>query len=671
MDTLTPSCVIRRALLGLLIPALAFSSLPTGYAESGSQHGREEEQSDRQGGGDHDRLMDCSSLEHSGEGGGGKGRQHAGHRGEDESHKDNADRGRRYDTECPGGGSSSGVARGDFNGDGFADLAVGVPAEETPAGVAGSGAVNVIYGSANGLTTDASVPAPRFFSQNAEGIPGDGSEAGDGFGSALAAGNFNGDRYSDLAIGIPSEDNEVANSGRVVIIYGSPNGLTATDPDTLAAQSFEIADLDGTLLSGDEEFGKALAWGDFNGDTVGDLAIGAPGLEGFHVGPIDAPHPPPPTQPTGGAVFVLFGISGFGPSPAHSQMLHPGDFGDFNENLGKRFGEALAAGNFDGDGDNVSDLAIGIPHDDFSGVADSGTVEVKFGRLAGGFTGGLSTTLIPENMVSPAFPGAASQTRAQFGRALAAGDFDGDTIDDLAIGSPLRNAAGGLTDAGAVWVIQDILLNGGIPGPPIQFWEQSRVFPGATVNAEFNGAGSPTEAGDRFGAAMATGDFNRDGRSDLAIGSPLEGVRVRRDVVVGRPVFDIPRAGAVTVIYGATSGLSISARAPQLWHQELIRAGDAEENDQFGASLTAWNFGRNELVPGIRTPVATADLAIGVPLEDLPVNGRSIEDCGQINVIYGSFINGLTNTSAQRWHQGSHPNMGGREAGDRFGAALY
>src|SRR5947207_12085045 len=55
----------------------------------------------------------------------------------------------------PTHGSSSGIAKSDFNGDGFADLAIGIPAEDTPASKRDSGAVIVIYGSANGLTTSA------------------------------------------------------------------------------------------------------------------------------------------------------------------------------------------------------------------------------------------------------------------------------------------------------------------------------------------------------------------------------------------------------------------------------------------------------------------------------------------------------------------------------------
>jgi hypothetical protein len=47
--------------------------------------------------------------------------------------------------------ASAGSVFGDFNGDGFADLAVGVPLEDVGT-VANAGAVNVIYGASGGLS---------------------------------------------------------------------------------------------------------------------------------------------------------------------------------------------------------------------------------------------------------------------------------------------------------------------------------------------------------------------------------------------------------------------------------------------------------------------------------------------------------------------------------------
>ena len=127
------------------------------------------------------------------------------------------------------------------------------------------------------------------------------------------------------------------------------------------------------------------------------------------------------------------------------------------------------------------------------------------------------------------------------------------------------------------------------------------------------------------------------------------------------------------MIYGSFSGLSITGRAPQVWHQAIGIPDDLQEGDHFGASLTAWNFGRNAFVQlaGVFVVRTSADLAIGVPNETL---GGHVDGAGAVNVIYGSVVNGgLTSVNDQFWSQGSGSDgvLGGAESGDHFGAAVY
>ncbi len=131
------------------------------------------------------------------------------------------------------------------------------------------------------------------------------------------------------------------------------------------------------------------------------------------------------------------------------------------------------------------------------------------------------------------------------------------------------------------------------------------------------------------------------------------------------------------MIYGSASGLAVvgGALAPQVFRQGAPLADVAEVDDQFGSRLTAWNFGRNQCPPPTRLPVlfpcfppiTTADLAVGVPNEDV----GAVANAGAVHVIYGSSPNGLTAVSSRLWHQGSAGVPGGPEANDTFGAAVY
>jgi hypothetical protein len=526
---------------------------------------------------------------------------------------------------CEPIGGGSGVARGDFNGDTIGDLAIGVP-DENVNGATDAGAVNVIYGSAaSGLTSTGN----QFFHQDSPGVAG-APEAGDRFGLTLAAGDFNGDGFSDLAIGVPFEDIDGSqDEGLVQILHGSPGGLVPVDAIELLEFSAYISVFPHTCRC---RFGGALAWGDFNGDSVGDLAIGMPRYtvitsEAFNL-----------SVPNAGAVVVLYGELGTGLSLTGEDFFGQGNNDEFRDlrSVGDsvenddHFGAALAAGDHDGDG--YDDLAIGVPQEDINFFGfDEGMVHVVFGTSDGLRTAGRRTYVQGRNFVSDS-----AEFGDQFGNRLAMGDFNGVGDDEVIVGVPYEDI-GSHEDAGAVFVL-DMLGQGDVAS---EMWHQDNI-PGAGA-----------ETGDHFGWAVAAGDFNGDGREDLAIGVP--------DEDFGNPFVPttfIPKAGLVHVLYGSSTGVSTSNA--QIWRQDTTGIpGDVAGGDQFGYALSAWNFGRS----------SHRDLAIGIPGKNVTTDTTKT-DAGAVVVIYGS-ASRLTATGSQQWTQASAGILDAADSDDRFGGSLY
>ena len=166
----------------------------------------------------------------------------------------------------PGSWFASELQSGDFDCDGFDDLAISV-SHLAVDGTAEAGSVALIKGGPSSLdTAKVNLVDKNDLNFNAAG-------EGDHFGETLAAGNFNGDQQGgnpcvDLAIGVPRE----SGGGAVYVLYGSPSlGITLQGQQRIAQGSSGVS---GTPEDGDQ-FGADLAITRANNDEFDDLVVGA------------------------------------------------------------------------------------------------------------------------------------------------------------------------------------------------------------------------------------------------------------------------------------------------------------------------------------------------------------------------------------------------------------
>ena len=421
------------------------------------------------------------------------------------------------------------LAAGDFDNNGFIDLAIGVPGEDIGT-IADAGAVNVLYGSASGL----SASGGQFFSQNTPGVFG-GAETEDGFGSALGVGDFNNDTFADLAIGVPSEGlGGAARAGAVNVLYGSAARLTAT---------------------GNQQFfqGNGGIGGSPRSATSSALCspAGTSTTTASMIWPSASPSKTSAPWSMPAAINVLYGSAADLTTTGNQQWLQGsgGVIGVAEES--DFFGSALAAGDFNNDG--AVDLAISTPFEDVGSVLDAGAINVLYGSAAR-----LTATGNQQFFQGSGGVIGVAEDGDTFGLALAAGDFNNNGFDDLAIGA-ISEDIGTIQDAGSVNVLYGSAARLTAAGDQ-QFFQGSGGLVGTA------------EEGDFVGAALSTGDYDNNSFADLAIGAPFEDIGTLLD------------AGAINTLYGSAGTLTTTG-AQQFFQGSGGVAGTREEGDAFGSSL--------------------------------------------------------------------------------------
>ncbi len=156
---------------------------------------------------------------------------------------------------------------GDLDGNGSGDLVVGADGDDDGGGTGGQGAAWVLFLDSAGM-----VVGEQKISATAGGFGGL-LDAGDAFGSGVAAvGDLNGDLVNDIVVGAQNDDDGATNSGAVWVLLLNPAGTVASEQKISFGSGGMPA---GQPLSG-SNFGSSVApLGDFDGDGVFDLLVGA------------------------------------------------------------------------------------------------------------------------------------------------------------------------------------------------------------------------------------------------------------------------------------------------------------------------------------------------------------------------------------------------------------
>ncbi|MFF3345970.1 FG-GAP-like repeat-containing protein [Streptomyces sp. NPDC002779] len=415
---------------------------------------------------------------------------------------------------------------GDFNGDGYRDLAIGAPLAKIGT-KSNAGYVGVVYGTASGLDTT----KRQIISQATTGIPGT-PEYGDSFGDRLTTGDLDGDGYTDIVVGVHGERIGTTDEyGALTVLWGGASGITGG------------TDISSPLPEHRNELGWSVATGDFDGDGDTDLAAANLALPELNI--VEGPF-----TRTGQAAG-LTGIDTYERTGVTTDQIAAGDvtgdgrtdllvmgYEDITDGVRTRgvlykgsasglvpgskvaggYAAAIADVNKDGYGDivtgNFSEKSTDEPNGGLGGA-----ITVTYGASTG-----LSTrTPARFTQDTTGVPGTAEKND-RFGWSVAAGDTNGDGYQDIAVGVA-DESLGSKADAGSVVVLRGSAS--GLTGTGAKSFSQDTT-----------GVPGTAESYDYFGDSVFLTDADQDGRAEL-----IAGARGEND-----------GAGAVWVLRGTSTG---------------------------------------------------------------------------------------------------------------------
>ena len=403
--------------------------------------------------------------------------------------------------------------------------------------------------------------------------------------------DFNGDGRADLAIGAPGATvGGKAKAGAVSVVYGNSTGLKSSTY-TLITQN--TAGIPGTAET-DDAFGSALASADLNRDGYADLVVGTPGED------LDA-------DTNDGMVAIVWG--------SKTGLSGGRELRNDNHRENDRYGKAVAAGDFNGDG--TPEVATG----------STGRFELNFvsgpfaktGAFGGGNGGSMAGGSHPfSTSYGVEYLSSGDVMKRGFPQLIAHGRLDGtdDAVTTLVDGS-IGNFNDWLVNlpAGYVSAVGDIDHDGyadvavgnhretsadpaGAKGGKVTIWyggpdgHDSDRAP-LVITQDTAGVPGAAETGDAFGSGVSLGDINGDTYADLAIGAS------------GESTGAAATTGSVTVLYGSATGLKGSGAKSYTQNTAGVPGAD-EKSDRFG--------GRTSLLD--HTGDHRADLSVSAPGEN-------------------------------------------------------